>query len=71
MNEKSEHHTWIASTGMEPSFLNASFKSVLLLIVGNLYSPSAATSIVTCCTKLQMCGIIKASLFTMISNAQM
>jgi hypothetical protein len=35
------------SAGIEPSFLRASFRSALPLIVGSLYSPSAATKIVT------------------------
>jgi hypothetical protein len=50
------------STGMEPSFLKASFKSALLLIVGSLYSPSAATRIVTCRHKNQHMVISKACL---------
>ncbi len=56
------------STGMEPSFLKASFKSALLLIVGSLYSPSAATKIVTCCHKNQHMVISKACLHSHLSN---
>lgn len=39
--------TWMLSTGIEPNFLSASFRSELPLMVGNLNSPSAATKIVT------------------------
>jgi hypothetical protein len=35
------------SASIEPSFLRAAFRSALPFIVGSLYSPSAATKIVT------------------------
>ena len=46
-NNRSGGRTWMESAGIEPSFLRASFRSALPLIVGSLYSPSAATKIVT------------------------
>lgn len=45
----------IESAGIDPSFCRASFKSAIVLIVGSLCSPSAATRIVTTMYSLWNC----------------